>query len=75
MGFYRQDEEDYTRMKLIRGNAENLQIALDHANLMLTYGGQSEQYKDDIIQSLKEILNAKDELIGQLRSEIAELKS
>ncbi len=62
-------------MKLIRGGAENLQRALDHANLLLAYGGQSQQYKDDIIQSLKEILNTKDELIGQLRSEIAELKS
>ncbi len=53
----------------------DLNKEVNQLQTMLEYGGQSEKYKSDIIESLKEILNTKDEVIGQLRSEIAELKS
>ncbi len=66
-------------MRLIRGyhDFKNWKEVIKenlHLEQLLKFGRQSEGYKDDIIETQTLLLNTKDELIGQLRSELAELK-
>ena len=68
-------------MKLIRGDDNDYKQWKEvikeilHLEQLLKFGRQSEGYKDDIIETQTLLLNTKDELIGQLRSEIGELKT
>ncbi|KKL92002.1 hypothetical protein LCGC14_1889060 [marine sediment metagenome] len=65
-------------MKLIRGhdfqNYKEAIIAHDTIEKKLDYQLEIEQYRVDMIDILRELLETKNELIGQLRSEIVELK-
>ncbi len=68
MKLIRGDDNDYKQWKEVI--VENI-----HLEKLLKFGRQSEGYKDDIIETQTLLLNAKDELIGHLRSVIEEYKT
>ncbi len=62
------------KLSACKEETKRLEKELDHANILLRHGRESEGYKNDIIQSQKELLDYKDEINDKLRGQLEELK-
>ena len=70
MKLIRGDDNDYKQWRIVIRENIKLENEIKHLETMLGYSNQSDQYRDEQIETLKELLVSKETLIAAMRERI-----